>query len=313
MADKKNQINFGDAYQSILTQQSAAMPATFDSLLQSALGGMSAERAGAIKFLEKDGVRARAAGFKANPELEQALGFYTDALAEESDASAPDRLLGLLLEKARTAGPSRISQRLEQDAMAELELGGALSDEEERNAIQAARAGMSARGMLHGNPALIAEVLARHELSEAREAERRGFAGSVNAQLLAEEAGNRSFQTNVRGLEGQHLTNLQAGVGTTAAVDPAMTILSRPSIVPSVMAGGVQMLGQAMVPALDMWSTSFNSNAAERIAQINAAAAREAGQMQMQASRSAGGMAMGGQLGGAVIGAGATIGAAALL
>ncbi len=55
------QIDYLGAFNNILGAQTAAMQPTFEEMMKAALAGQSAERTGAIKFLEKDGTRARAA------------------------------------------------------------------------------------------------------------------------------------------------------------------------------------------------------------------------------------------------------------
>lgn len=76
-----------------------------------------------------------------------------------------------------------ILQELERQAEADLALGGRLSDQEERAAIQASRAALSDRGMLMSTPAAVAEVLARDAASRERMDARRSFAAGVSSML----------------------------------------------------------------------------------------------------------------------------------
>jgi hypothetical protein len=91
-------------------------------------------------------------------------------------ASAAER--GLM----REAAGRGILGQLENQAANEMALGRNLSPEQEREAAQAARSGMSARGLGVGNAALAAEVLNRDRYASQRENERRAFASGVLGQ-----------------------------------------------------------------------------------------------------------------------------------
>jgi hypothetical protein len=103
-------------------------------------------------------------------------------------ASAAER--GLMRE---AAGQGLLGQ-LENQAATEMALGRNLSPEQEREAAQAARAGMSARGLGVGNAALAAEVLNRDRFASQREAERRAFAsGVLNQATGVRQTANQAF------------------------------------------------------------------------------------------------------------------------
>ena len=78
-----------------------------------------------------------------------------------------------------------VLRQLDQQAQADLALGGSLSAQDEREAQQAARAAFAARGMAVGNPAVAAEILTRDQYSQQRLGERRAFAQGI-AGMLAE-------------------------------------------------------------------------------------------------------------------------------
>jgi hypothetical protein len=94
--------------------------------------------------------------------------------------------------KATAVDPFSVADRdvlreLEQQAEAELALGGRLSAQEERQAQQAARAAFAARGMAHGNPAAVAEVMARDQYARQRQGDRRTFAQGIASMLSAND------------------------------------------------------------------------------------------------------------------------------
>jgi hypothetical protein len=85
--------------------------------------------------------------------------------------------------QAGTAGaPSDIQMMLEQQAREGLGLGTGLSQEDVRNAQQAAREAWSARGLVNSNGAIGAEILNRDSLGRQRLAERQGLAAAVDQQ-----------------------------------------------------------------------------------------------------------------------------------
>lgn len=119
-------------------------------------------------------------------------------------------------------GPSDIERELNQQALSELRMGGALSPEEQRAASQSARAAYSARGLATGSPAAVAEVLARDSFGRQRMQERRAFAGAVDAQRTARRSADAASANN--------LFNT-----TTAFWDPQLRLFGR---------GGSQVSGQ---------------------------------------------------------------------
>lgn len=117
--------------------------------------------------------------FSVSPELAQAR----DAMMSRLDSS----------------GPTRLQTEMEQQAFDDLRLGGALSAEEERQAQQAARGAFASRGMLHSNPAAVAEVLGRQQFADARRGERRNFAIQVDQLMGDQEQNDRAFTSTAFG------------------------------------------------------------------------------------------------------------------
>jgi hypothetical protein len=87
-----------------------------------------------------------------------------------------------------------LGDRLMSEAMAKMDQGGQLSPEAARDATQAARSGMAARGMATGNAGLGAELLNRDRYAREREFQNLGFAQNVQTQDL----GRRQTNTAMR-------------------------------------------------------------------------------------------------------------------
>jgi hypothetical protein len=78
-----------------------------------------------------------------------------------------------------------------QQAVARAQSGGRLSSEASRDATQAARAGMAARGMATGSAGLAAEMLNRDRFARARQAEDNAFASAVQGQDVQRQFSNQ--------------------------------------------------------------------------------------------------------------------------
>jgi hypothetical protein len=85
---------------------------------------------------------------------------------------------------------TEILQELDRQAQEELGLGGRLSAQEERDAVQTARAGISDRGLIMSQPAAVADVLARDKYARERQDSRRGFAAGVSGMLTQNDVFN---------------------------------------------------------------------------------------------------------------------------
>ena len=89
------------------------------------------------------------------------------------------------------AGP--LGQQLMQSAMDKVASGGRLTPEASRDATQAARAGMAARGMATGSAGLAAEMLNRDRYTRQRDFENLNFASGVQAQDLNRRTANLGY------------------------------------------------------------------------------------------------------------------------
>jgi hypothetical protein len=144
---------------------------------------------------------------------------------------------------ARDLEGTDIERELGAQALRELQLGRALTPEQERMAQQAARAGMSVRGLGVGNAAIAAEILNRDAYATAREADRRNFAGSTNQMLVGNRQNRIGMVGNILGQSANtrmNQANLRTSLaGTNIAIDPYMRALN-PAI-----GMGAGTLGQA--------------------------------------------------------------------
>ncbi len=310
--DSRNQQSAQDYANSLLDSFQKRQDQSFSSMLAQTPKAIDAtaaameradrtSRTNRIGFLEEFGQRARAAAFKANPELRTALDRYNQGAADA--AKGPSALLSSLNEDALAAGPSAISQALQQSALDELSLGGKLSADEARNVDQASRAAFADRGLVRSNPAIVAEVMNRDAAQRARLNERRGFAAGVNQQLLGEQAQNRDFMGNVEQLNradvGQRAGLLSNAVTINQAIDPAQQILAGPTNAGGATQGGLNLLNMSqstptMLTGLQdqAYGAFLNRDESRYNAALNAATAQDAARQQAGAARSAGRSAM---------------------
>jgi hypothetical protein len=80
-----------------------------------------------------------------------------------------------------------LTQQLSQSAQEQLALGSNLSPAEIADAAQQARAAYSSRGMLMSNPSMVAEVLNRYNVGQARLQQREQFASGVSGLVQTEQ------------------------------------------------------------------------------------------------------------------------------
>ena len=207
-----------------------------------------------------------------------------------------------------------IERELQRQATSELALGRSLSPEQERQATQQARAGMSARGLGVGTGALAAEILNRDAYASQREADRRNFAGSTNQMLVGNRANRIGMVGTILGQSAntrQNQANLRTALaGANLTVDPyARALAPGAGMGSSTLGQSGQMIGNTYNSANQMAGNvaSFNANmldsrynsfqnnqAALRGAQIQGAATAGASQNSMMGSgMAAGGMVLG--------------------
>lgn len=222
---------------------------------------------------------------------------------------------------ARDLEGTDIERELQRQATSELALGRSLTPEQERQATQQARAGMSARGLGVGNAALAAEILNRDAYASQREADRRNFAGSTNQMLVGNRQNRIGMVGNILGQSAntrQNQANLRTALaGANLTVDPYARALAPGAGMGSTTLGqSGQMIGNTYSNATQMAGNvaSFNANmldsrynsfqnnqAALRGAGIQAGASAQSGMMGMMGSLGGGGMAAAGSIGSAMI------------
>jgi hypothetical protein len=94
-----------------------------------------------------------------------------------------------------TAAEGSLGGDLRSMAQQQLALGAGLSDEQTRNATQAAREAWGARGLINSPGAVGAEVLNRDAYGQQLLAQRQGFANTVNQGLTGNAISNAGLQT----------------------------------------------------------------------------------------------------------------------
>lgn len=210
-----------------------------------------------------------------------------------------------------------IERELQAQAMRDLQLGRSLTPEQERQATQQARAGMSARGLGVGTGALAAEILNRDAYASQREAERRNFAGSTNQMLVGNRQNRIGMVGNILGQSANtrmNQANLRSSLaGANVTIDPYSRAMNPAlGLGASTLGNAGQMIGNTWNNATEAAGNvaSFNANmqqserntyltnkAALDAARITGGATTNAGWMSMLG----GGMQAGGALGGAAI------------
>jgi hypothetical protein len=229
-----------------------------------------------------------------------------------------------LTERAANAGPTAIERELERQALEELGLGRALSEEEARAATQAARLGAAARGMGTGTSALAQEVLNRDAAARARQDARRGFAMQTDQLLRQGDQLDRQFALTVSGVmdpaarllgeRGTGLPGANAGAGFATQIPQyAGDLFAQNAALASQNYGAqlgflgstyaTQMSGVNALNSLahDRWSTLTNMDYSRQVAAANQAAANRASTMGLLgAGLGAVGTILGGPIGGAM-------------
>jgi hypothetical protein len=207
-----------------------------------------------------------------------------------------------------------IERELQRQATSELQLGRSLTPEQERQAVQQARAGMSARGLGVGNAALAAEVLNRDSYASQREADRRNFAGSTNQMLVSNRQNRLGLVGNILGQSANNRlagANLRTGLaGANITIDPyaralapgagmgSSTLGQSGQMISNTWQGATQMAGNVASFNANMLDTRYNSfmnnRASLQGAAMQAGATAGASQNSMMGSgMAAGGMVLG--------------------
>ncbi len=163
-------------------------------------------REGDIADVEALGGRAATAAREANPQLWALMGQLNESAAGQG-------------------GMGSIRGELERQALSDLQLGSRLSPAEKRDIIQGGRAAYSDRGMLRGQPGVLAEAIDQYMAAQQRQGERRQFAQGVLSQSHGEIS---------------DIARLNAGV----AMDPYAQVLGRPALNLSLMGEREAAAGQ---------------------------------------------------------------------
>jgi hypothetical protein len=131
----------------------------------------------------EDAIQRRSADqFASGPTLadRQILGQSMMAMGQRADQVA-----------SQDVGAGSLGGALMAQAMERAQSGGRLSAEASRDATQAARAGMAARGLATGSAGVATELLNRDRFARARQAEDNAFASAVQGQDLTRQFNNQ--------------------------------------------------------------------------------------------------------------------------
>lgn len=304
----------------------------YPELVEMQAAGGATARNRAMEWMGQQGPAAMRAARTANPVWAQAMDRMSAQLRNQSQRTWEGlrrnepllyNLNNQALQMLKEGGPTTpFTKELDRQALAELQLGGKLTPEAERYAQQSAREAFAARGQVGGDPAALAEVLNRDEMSRMRLRERQGIAaGREQAQLGRLQYG-QSFAEARRGANVQQRELDQAfamnAAQVAAASDPAWRLMGVQGAQPESMLGFTQgvrtpdptgIMTAGLSYGSDLFNTNLNMAADIFNSYQNNAAALMGAQMQAQqvgaAAKSASGSAMGGSLigaGGAIIG-----------
>jgi hypothetical protein len=141
------------------------------------------------------------------------LGDMRNTIDSTSEYRRFQEALGRGVE-AQTVDRGALGDSLYETAMQRAQSQGQLSPEASRDATQAARSGMAARGMATGSAALGAELLNRDRYSRARMGEDLAFAQGVSMQDL----GRRQFNANMTDATNRYNVGL---LGQSSALSDA--------------------------------------------------------------------------------------------
>lgn len=188
--------------------------------------------------------------------------------------------------------PSDIQMTLEQQARTGLGLGQSLSDEELRNAQQAARTAWGARGLINSNGAIGAEILNRDSLGRARQQERQQFAQGVDASGFAQRQTGLNNQFQNAQLQSQNAFNPFNTITSANTTNQGnnQNLFGQTAGFSSGSFGN-QNVNQLVNPfnpyAQDVYSTNYNAANDRLIAAGNNAAGLAAGQSQSNGAMAA--------------------------
>lgn len=229
---------------------------------------------------------------KAFPEITKAQDAFKAQLGAAATPTQQYKTAQTYFDEATTTGTQRI---LEDQAARELALGRSLTPEQEREATQAARAGMAARGLGVGNAAAAAEILNRDRYATDRENRRRDFASSVMRQGfgLRQDAATLAENERLRQLGiGETLVN------TTTAYNPLLRLLGQTQPNNQIAGLASQTANNAAQIGASGYTFGINQNNSLYNNWQNNRTAQQVGQMNMIGSIAGGAFQGLGSLGG---------------
>jgi hypothetical protein len=163
-------------------------------------------------------VAQQAGASQSNPYM-QGLGSIFQSGPQYGQVNAgANPLLPYATNQAANAGYSPLGGDLQQMAREQLALGSSLSDQQKRDATQAAREAWSARGLINSPGAVAEEVLNKDRYGQALLAQRQAFASNVNQLGMGQQGVNNSYTLGVLGAnQNQGNLGLQAQMANQSA------------------------------------------------------------------------------------------------
>lgn len=193
----------------------------------------------------------------------QFAGQYAGAGLDIAKQYAPGYLQLNQQQMQQAIAGSPLLKELNAQALSQLQAGGKLTPEQERDVAQATRATFAARGNVIGNQAIGAELLNRDVFSRQRLQE---------AQQLAAGVQNLDL-TSLAGLGGQvQQPNLPAYAGA-----PNFAAMAAPGAGFGPLAAGVGAVSGVTQPLMAFGQNVFDANQSAAAAQSTAAANKSAG------------------------------------
>lgn len=252
-AAQTRQANVQSDYQAARTSVTSGQPTLTDLMAERFPEARQAmERS--QPFLERMG-QLGPAGERLMNALGQ--GFQANQIGSRDVAASQAAQAGRI--SAGQVGGGQLGQSLMDRALAGVQRGGRLSEQETRDAIQSARAGMAARGMATGSAGLAAELLNRDRFARQRELQDLEVARLVQDQdlerqrfnqdraLTADEANQRSEmltnQFNAGELNRVGISNAELALRAASANEEARRLGNQANI---------GMLGDAFATQRDM-------------------------------------------------------------
>lgn len=203
----------------------------------------------------------KSAGIASRNEYQQNLEYGLRTLGDASlrqryEAVMPEEVARrnqLLSSMDSAVGPSAEYTRLQQQLQGSVgERAGMLTPEQQRDAVQGARAAMAARGMATGNAGAVAEIVNRDRFMQQRRAQDLGILGQSAAladQERARQLGMRGDAYNFSMASNPNVMAIGAGSPYANITPNALGLMSSRNVEPIYSGGSPGTYGTNMMLA----------------------------------------------------------------